>query len=609
MYDATVAPILDDIARLEAAIAERREVVEGIEAALERGDSFEEIFETFGEIPFGTDVVSFERQIELLDAQERLADARDDLATGRIETIEWMLALPLPADLVAPIVGQILADELLDDSGDLASIAAILDRAALPELDQAFYERLGPSGAAMVPTWVAREADYDDREGTHAILRTYSESLARAAATGLSYSGGDLVWPDDPDWLIQPAELLRMADFPPAFLVDAAATLIEVYGGFETPLFSIGPILFASPPDYNDDPRHIVLSALAAPGDAEALLDRLIADGLVDDLVDPATPYLDGGWDVGAVMAAARHSDAALAALIEAIARTGGLQDGVAMGGVALLDGNMTLLTPTGMTWDPQRGSYSGIDRFDYTADPRVGSLVDEADIDRFLEAVMEHELATAALVADFGAHVRNELGTTPPAALQDRVDELGAAAGRIIRIRNDVLIEQGADSDARNAFAGTVVSVLGGVTVAVATGGWGAIAAIGAGAAGDVAVDLGFDAIFPADSQVEALRSALGDDTFDLELWRYLVVEAIWNQDPGFFGDTPPPIELDGTLSSLVGPTIGDEACYVEDPNALDEWYAWIHSLPNDLQLVIDAIADTANSRVAEESRLRLDE
>lgn len=600
-------PLLARVAELEQRQADRLAVVEAMYAMLDDGATHHEVLEALGEFPMGPDLELHEISVDLAYATHDLEEARRELAETPMDTMAWLLSLPFARDLVAPAVGRRLAVELLDDSGKIEPIAAILDEVESVALDHAFAERLGAEGFAMVPTWAVAEAEYGNYDETVDLLRVYAESLAQAAETGLSYSGADVVWPEDAYWMVPPAELLRMAEFPTDFLVDAASVLIQVYGGNYIGLFSTGPIALAPGPEFNQDPRAIVLSQLATSTEANALLERLIADDLVTEFVDPSTPYGDAGWDLAAVVAAVRRSDTAVAALIPAIADADSVTDPLALGAVALLDGNMSLLIPTGIGWDADAGDYAGIDRFDYDHDDRVGGTIREADVDQFLAVILDSDLATSALINDFGRFVRSDMASTPPRDLQDRVDELGAAAGRIVRIRNEALIRHGADEDDRLAFTGVFVSVLGGVAIAVGTGGLGAVAAIGAGAAGDVIIDVGFDQLFPADNESTALRAALGDDTFDLEVWRYLVVEAIWNQSPDFFGSTPPPIELDGTLSSLAGPTMGEGACYAADPDALTEWYTWLHSLPDDLQLAVDAIADTAHSRMAEEARFRI--
>jgi hypothetical protein len=126
------------------------------------------------------------------------------------------------------------------------------------------------------------------------------------------------------------------------------------------------------------------------------------------------------------------------------------------------------------------------------------------------------------------------------------------------------------------------------------------------AGAVGDVVVDQTYGQLVPIEGDIEALREAMISDEFALEFWRYLVVGAVWDTDPSFFGDNPPPHAPDGTLLNLWGPTISDEVCVGHDPDARAEWYRWLHSLPDDMQLALDAIADTAHSRFSEELRLR---
>ena len=606
-YATEVEPALEALADLDATIAATRAVMEEYQARIDAGDPIDEVIREFAAFPHDFTLRLHELSIRRRDAQDAVDEARSEVARAHVESAQWFLGLPLSDEFVGRGVGAALADAMTSGV-ELPEIAAVLDRHPMPELAAAFFDRLGPAVSASLPDLIADAAD-GDRDRADELLRQVSEALGRGSRHGLAWTGGDLIGPDGiPVTWYEPAELLRYGDFDPEFLASAATALTVWLGEWPVILFGSPDPMFGEPP--YGDPRTLVYGRVAESTEAARLLvERLERHGLLPALLEPRTPAVDDGRSLALLLAALAGDGDATLAVMKAVARNDlDLSPGAAAGAVALLDGQFSLLVPTGREVDLATGTYTGPPINDYDHDPRLGTSIDEADVDRFLAAVLEDPVAAELLLVGVGVHLGEALRDVEGRAWQSEVDELGALVGRIVRIRTEVAIESGQASDRSKAIVGQLTSVLAGVAVGVATGGVGTMAALAAGAAGDLGVDVLYDELVPIDGELSALRDALSSDEFALEFWRFLTVSAIWQQDPGFFGSSPPPHVDADTLVDLWGPTVGTDVCIEADPEAREAFYAWLHELPDDVRLALDAIADTGHSRFAEEARLRGD-
>jgi hypothetical protein len=547
-----------------------------------------------------------------------------DVDLGILTVDLWLDLDAVAGDATGEAAPPAILERFRRDPDALAEAARFLDAHPSAALARALFAILGPAGVAALPSVVA-SAFPDDPEAARAVLASLSAALGRATRYGdVGFGPADLidVWRRD-QLPTHPAELLRYGRFSDGFVVAMAVAVLTPYASLSLPLpLPVSPGFGPPGSPGNVDPRVLVLDAAARDATcAVALVNHLADRGTLAALLAPATGYEDRGAAAGRVLArlgAAADpagpragtalesaADRAITAVVDTLGgETLPLDDGVAIGAVAMIRTNLQTLVPSGYAWDGaayRRRLVGTAPRslHDLPANPRLD--LDEAALRSFLAHVLASDAASDALLDVLATWVTAEVATRSAAEQEAVLDDVAAAAGRIAEIRARVLVEQGAATDAAHHLTATLLGIaIAGATSAMPASAplWATLLTQTAGAPVEWAVHQALD----DDNEKRAIAAAGRDDDYQRDLWLVLSVTGIWNTEPEWFGATPPPTEETGRL---LLPDPGADPTDPAEAQTRRRWTEWIDRLPTERLRHLERLAGLALGQLSQADEL----
>jgi len=522
--------------------------------------------------------------------------------------------------------GAAILDTCRRDPEVLIAIVRFLDAHPSSGLARSLFAVLGPAGTAAIPSVIA-EAFGDDPETARRLLESLAVALAEATGDGyLGFGAAELVaaWQESLS-LYHPVELLRFGDFSEEFRLEMAVLLLEPYGEHFLPMPLPVTRAFDSPGTPGiADRRLIVLDSIA--GDtacSAALVERLADRGMLAALLFPATPFDDNGTAAGrvlaelgtaadpsgpwAVTASATSARRAIEAVVGAISRHDlPLPDGVAIGSTAMMRTSLASVIPSGYAWDgdayarPLLGTAPRLLQ-DVPRDP--GLYLDEAELRDFLYHVLASDAAAAALLDIVSTWITAEVTMRTAHDQVLILDELAGLLGRVVEIRSRIEIEQGRAADSRNGLIRTVISMVAGALTLGTPANAPLWVTFLTGTASGTGTDRFSERLFPSDTEQKALARSLDRaDEYEKAFWLVLSVAGIWNTEPDWFGDTPPPTD---TAERLLLPDLSEGPHSPEQERVLELWNDWMKRLPADRLLELERLAGLAIGQMSQADEL----